>query len=189
MLESFVLHYLLVWQPLGYLIGFFGMMIEGDALLFTLTFLTSQGYFSFSLMLFSLFAGVLIGDWLWYQLGKHLHNSSWRLAQWIHKLASPLDKHLLDNPRRTIFISKFTYGVHHALLMRAGALHLPPKEFLKNDVLATVAWISVVGGLGYLSGASFLLVKHYVRYAEIGLLLGIALMLVITHVITRRSRV
>lgn len=186
MIESFFLHYVLNLGPLAYLIAFVGMMIEGDALLFTAAFLTHQGYFDFRFMLPTLVAGVLFGDLGWYWLGHWMHHySTSSLAHWIHRIAKPLDRHLLSRPRRTIFISKFTYGVHHAILIRAGALRLNIREFLKDDLYATSAWIALIGGLGYLSAASFVLIKHYVKFAEVALLLGLAAIFIISHIIVR----
>ncbi len=183
-MESFVIHYLLFWKPLGYAIAFFGMMLEGEFFLLTFGFLTSQGYFNIFSMIPVLLAGGLLGDFLWYWLGKYFFGSSrsrTRLPKWIHWLSHPVDRHLTDRPQRTMFISKFIYGANHATLMRAGALKVSSREFFKSNLYANCAWIIIVGGFGYLFGASLGLLKKYIRVAEIGLLIGAGLFLLASH--------
>ena len=63
-------HYLIAHQIFGYAIIFFGMMIEGDILLFTAGSLTHQGYFDIGVALILVFLGTIIGNNIWYVLGE-----------------------------------------------------------------------------------------------------------------------
>lgn len=166
-----LIHYLSLWRPLGYFLVFFGMMIEGDLVLFTAAFLTHQGFFDLNNMLVFSLGGAFIGDWLWYLLGLRL--SRFRLIRKLSdRVTSRFDTHLAERPFRTLFISKFTYGIGHLLLARAGLLRVKPQKFLKADVTAILIWALLVGGLGYLSSASFVLVRQYLRVFGIVLLIG-----------------
>ncbi len=175
---------------LGYAIIFFGMMVEGDILLFTAGFLTHQGYFDIDIMLLLVFLGTIIGDNIWYVLGELLgeKKSFLKVKKFIEKATSPFDEHLKNRTARTIFISKFTYGLCKSILLKAGAMKISFRKFIKADLAATFMWIFLVGGLGYLSSASFLAVRHYLRYTELTLLLGIAIFILISYVVTKISK-
>lgn len=181
------LHYLTEYQTLGYIIIFLGMMIEGDIFLFTVGFLTHQGYFEFGIAFLVVFSGVIIGDNLWYALGEMVNENS-VLGRFITRLTKPFDKHLKSRTIRTIFITKFAYGLHRPTLIRAGMLKLPLKKFIEGDIIAIIFWIFIVGGLGYLSSASFILMRHYLRYTELTLLFGLILFILISHFIRHISK-
>ncbi len=68
-MEIFLSHYLGFWLPVGYLVVFLAMMVEGDAALFAAAFLTHQGFFNLGVIIVVVFLGVLIGDLGWYWLG------------------------------------------------------------------------------------------------------------------------
>lgn len=183
-----ILHYLSEYQTLGYIIVFLGMMIEGDILLFTAGFLVHRGYFNIDIALLAVFSGVIIGDNIWYVLGELIDGKDNFFTRFIKRITEPFDEHLKKRTIRTIFISKFAYGLYRPTLLRAGMLKLPFKEFIKGDIIASVLWIFLIGGLGYVSSASFLLVRRYLRYTEITLLFGLILFILISHLITHVSK-
>lgn len=181
------LHYLTEYQTLGYIIIFLGMMIEGDILLFTVGFLTYRGYFDIGIVLLIVSLGIVIGDNLWYVLGEVIKENS-IFGRFITRVIKPFDEHLKKRTVWTIFISKFAYGSHRLTLLRAGMLRLPFKKFIEGDISASVVWILLIGGLGYISSASFFLIRRYLRYSEITLLFGLILFILVSHLITRISK-
>ena len=186
-----ILHdYLTTHQALGYAIIFFGMMIEGDILLFTTGFLTHQGYFDIGVASILVFCGVIIGDNIWYVLGELMggKKSFFKINKFIEKATNPFDAHLKNRPAWTFFISKFAWGLYRPIVLKAGALKISFSKFIEANLIATVMWIFLVGGLGYLSSASFLAVRHYLRYTELTLLLAIAVFILISHIVTKISR-
>lgn len=189
-MNSFIFHYLVFWRPLGYLIIFLGMILEGETLLFITGFLTHGKLFDIGDVLLIAMSGVLIGDLFWYWLGKILDPASF-LARRLEKIAVHFDRHLMARPFRTIFISKFAYGLNHALLLRAGALRIRTGDFIVSDFPAAILWVLAVGGLGYFSSASFFLVRHYLRFAELALLLGLIIFILIINLwrISLRSKI
>lgn len=181
------LRYLTEYQTLAYWIIFIGMMIEGDIILFTAGFLAHRGYFNVDALLLIVISGVILGDNLWYVLGEMLNEKSY-LYKFISRIASPFDEHLKNRTARTIFVAKFTYGFYRPLLLRVGSQRLPFRKFIEADIFASVVWIFIIGGLGYLSSASFFLIRHYLRYTELTLLLGIVIFILISHIITGISK-
>ncbi len=173
---------------MGYVIVFIGMMIEGDAILFTASFLTHRGFFDFFDMALVIFSGVLIGDSLWYWFGMWLYRKSPFVHRWLERATKPFDAHLMDRPLRTIFISKFAYGLHHPLLMRTGVLGISYKRFLQFDVVSSLAWVVIVGGIGFFSSVSFFFARRYLRFAEVALLLGLLVFFFLWHFISKSTK-
>lgn len=186
--HSFLLQSLIAWRPLGYALVFIGLMIEGDAILFAAAFLTRMGFFDFGDMTAIVLAGTLLGDTAWYELGARFRDSTWRIARWAERLTAPVDTHIRERPFRTIFISKFTYGLHHPILMRAGAIRLGYPRFIRVDFVATILWASIVGGLGYFSSYSFVLIRHYLRIGEVWLVIALVIFVLGWNLIGISSR-
>jgi len=180
---------LLLTAPwIGYTTAFVGMVLEGDVMLFTISFLTREGFFYPIPMFITIYAGVIIGDILWYRLGRHLAQSRKLLHRVFINLTEASDVHLAERPFRTILVSKFAYGIHHLILMRAGAINIPLKQFIRDDMAASLAWAVVVASLGYFSSYSFALARHYLRFAEIALLAGIVVFILAERYIRRQFR-
>jgi membrane-associated protein len=188
-MQSIILPFLALWKPLGYVLVFLGMIFEGDFILFTTGFLTNQGFFDFYDIILIVVGGTLLGDFLWYELGRRLNNHTPGLIKhWLNKITGPIDDHVVKRPFHSILISKFTYGLHHILLARAGMHGVSFKEFFKSDLIATPIWIVIIGGLGYSSGLSLDLAKHYLKFVELALLLTLVLFVLLLKFISNRSR-
>lgn len=185
---SFFLDALSTLYPYTYIVLFIGMVLEGDMVLFTAAFLMHQGVFDPGKALLTAFLGVIFGDLLWYTLGSKLKETDWRIARWAISIAKPFDEHLRTQPFHTIFMSKFAYGFHHAILMRAGALRIKIKRFLKDDIASTISWMFIIVMFGYFSSASFDLIKHYIRFAEIALFVGLLIFFIIWHYLAQRLK-
>lgn len=187
-LQTLFLSYLIIWKPLGYILAFFGMVFEGDGALFTLAFLTAEGFFDIGDMLIVILLSVVFGDTLWYFVGKKYITFFPRVVAWVDRFAKPFDRHLLERPTRTLLLTKFVYGAHHAVLIRAGMAKMDFRKFIKSDIISIVVWVGVVGGLGYFSSISLAYEKKYLRYAEIALLLALILFFVAEHYIKKFSQ-
>ncbi|MBI4920066.1 DedA family protein [Candidatus Azambacteria bacterium] len=186
-----ILHqYLTDHQALGYAIVFLGMILEGEIILFTAAFLISQGYFNAGLMFVLVFSGALIGDTVWYYFGKLVdgQKSFPRFKKFTEKITSPVDEHLKNRPIKTLFISKFAWGINRPVILKSGVLKIPFGKFIKADFAAALAWIFFVGALGYLSGASFSAAKRYLKYSELTLLMGIAIFILVDRVVAKISK-
>lgn len=187
-MDSFILSYLNYWTPLGYIIVFIGMMFEGDTFLFIASFLAHQGVFQPIPLFITALWGMIIGDNLWYSVGLKLRDSQSWIIRWAKRVAGPFDEHLKNNPLRTIFIAKFTYGLNHMMILRAGTLQIRWQDLEKSDILAIISWMAIVGSLGYFSSASFIYVKHYLRFGELALLFGLIIFFGLEYFITKKTK-
>ncbi len=187
-MKTIFLRALLYQKFIGYLIAFLGMIIGGEETIFTAYFLTHQGFFNFFIISGVLFLGVIIGDSFWLFLGRKINNKNSRIIKAVNSLAMPLDNLLLEHPRKTIFISKFTYNFYHLTLLRAGALNLKWKDLMKIDIPVSLLWIFIVAGLGYFSGEVSSLLKKQFHYLEIGLLVFFILFLTGSFFLSRQLK-
>ena len=170
------------WRLYGYTLLAFGIFIEGDAVLYTAGFLAHRGVFDPSLTFFWLLAGATLGDIVWYNLGSYLETQDNTIVRWLKKATNPFGLYLTNHPKKSLFISKFLYGVNHAILCKAGAMQTPLKTFIRNDLPANLLWIVIVGGLGYASSAGLVHMRHPVRMAELGLFVGILVIMFIFRI-------
>jgi membrane protein DedA with SNARE-associated domain len=171
-----------------YLVIFIGMVLEGEAVLFTAFYLAHQGYLNPQIMILVAFSGTVIGDLLWYVVGEHLEKTSVLARKIAAKISKHADRSLVKRPMATLFIGKFTYGLYHGLLLRAGALKINLKMYFKTILLSSFVWMALIGGLAYFSSVSASLLKHYFKYGEIGLVVGIIFLFLLTHFASKFSK-
>ena len=171
----------------AYALLFVGMALEGEIVLFTALYLANVGYFSFSYLGPVIVTGIFVGDFLWYRLGifLHTHPRFVKARVFIERYTRILDVQLLHRPVHTLFISKFTYGLNRPALIRAGAMGIPLTKFLEADIMAVVAWLTVIGGIGFGLSQSLESATHYIRYVEVGFVIGILAFIIITHLISK----
>lgn len=173
-MESFILNYATtIWSPAVYLIIFLGMFVEGDIFIFITSFLLHQGFLNPLLAFTVAFIGVIVSDSFWYYFGVALKRHPSFLGRWIERATKTFDGHIVNRSFHTILISKFAYGAYHIILVRCGMLDLKYKSFIKYDFFSSLIWILIIGALGYIFSASFSLVRQYLHFAEIALLLGL----------------
>jgi len=187
-METLIIQHLYFIGWIVYLIVFIGMILEGEAILFTALYLAHQGHLKPEIIILVALSGMFIGDILWYKLGSRLEKSSAFARKIAARVSKRLDKHLIKQPLTTIFIGKFTYGIYHAILLRAGALKIRFKTFLQAAISSSIIWFALIGGLAYFSSVSMNLLKRYFKYGEIGLVVGIIIFFVITHFISKFSK-
>ncbi|MBX4210624.1 VTT domain-containing protein [Candidatus Parcubacteria bacterium] len=187
-MHNLFLESLTAWRPLGYLLIFIGMMIEGDIFLFTAAFLTHQGFFSPMPVIVLGYSGSFIGDMIWYYYGQTIVHIIPFIGKSVNKIVGPFDRQLSLNPFRTIFTTKFTYGVHHPILMRARIAGIPPKKFIESDLLAIALWMLLIGSLGYFFSAYFRTIRHMLRLTEVSILAVFFGFFIIEYVIKKISK-
>jgi membrane protein DedA with SNARE-associated domain len=130
----------------------------------------------------------MTGDLFWFWVGLQLRERGGIVTHWARKIAGPFDEHLRERTFHTIFLSKFIYGVHHAILIRAGMLRMRLDKFIKIDFASSVTWIVVVGGLGFISSLSFDRIRHQIKFLEGALLIAFIGFLLISYLISYEAK-
>jgi len=179
--------YLTLSPAVAYTIVALGMVVEGDIVLFTAAFAASLGLLDLGDLAMTVFIAMLLGDAIWYSFGKAIRHAT---GNWfnkkISKITAPFDAHIKERPFHTIFLSKFAYGFHHAILLRAGSLKIPYPNLLRADIIATFVWMLIVGGLGYASGSWK--AEQYLRYAGYILLVAIVTFVIVEQIVVRQTK-
>jgi membrane protein DedA with SNARE-associated domain len=168
-MQTLFLEYITVSGPLGYFLVFLGTLIEGDAALLLVAFLARLHYINPWVAAVVILVSVVFGDACWFLLGRKYGNSDNRFARWLHKHTKTITVKFEDNFFRNYLFTKFTYGIHRFLIASLGAHStMSFKKYIKTEIIASLVWVVVIGGVGYGFAASFILLKKYVAFAEIG---------------------
>lgn len=167
-----------VW---GYVILFLAMIVEGEVLLIVAGMLARLKAFDLGDVLWISFAGVMIGDALWYGLGI-LTSRSQRFAR-VARYAETSVHTFLPNfrarPFRSILLSKFIYGANHATLILSGIMHVRFSIFIKAEAYASFAWVAIYAVAGFMFGHAALAMTHKaVRFALITLVFVVGFILI-----------
>ncbi len=184
-MHSILISHLARSPLIAYIIIGIGAAFDGEPFLFAAAFLAYRGIISTAKITIIIFFMTVIGDMGWYYLGTQFKYLPRILKLWISKLAGPFDMFMKRHPAKLFFISKFAYGIHHALWARAGSLSVPLKRLVLVDLIATALWMILAGGIAYSFSASFSEVTRYIGYVEIGLLVGIVVFVYIQYLIGR----
>lgn len=188
MADGTIAHFLILNKTLGYALLFFFLLLEGELIFFVAAFLAHRGFFDPLTLMAIALAGVLIGDVLWFTTGRNMHKTS-KLFQFAARhISRAFDSHVERVPMRVLFISKFTYGLHRAVLLRIGNTKMSLKTFLRGDILPSVVWVVTVFMLGYISSLTLVPLRHYLRFAEIGLAVVVISFAVLSYALSRVLR-
>lgn len=141
-LELFVLHHSF-W---AYVIVFAGMLIEGESFFLVASIFAGERYLRWGVLTGVALAGVLIGDWLFYLLGKFSKKT--RFGRWFTgrfpRYHRWLDQNFMARYPRLAFVSKFIYFVNRLTPFLAGWHGLALRTFFKIHVAAAIVWTGIM---------------------------------------------
>lgn len=184
-MESLVIQYLESLGPFIYLIIFIFLLSEGEAVMFISAYLLRMGTLKWPYLLPTVVAGVLLGDILWFRFGSYMEMAFPWVHRWVTRQAGPVKKFLVSRPYHTIFVMKYAYGMGRATQICAGAIKMPFATFFKADLIASACWMCIIGCLGYFGAASIMYYKQYLKYAEVGIVIGIVIIAVSSHIVSK----
>jgi len=183
-MDSFVLHNLDLWRPWIYSVLFLGLLLEGEAILFTAFYLVHQGKLDLGDTIGIAICGVLIGDSLWYFGGSAISGLP-IIKKIVARLPKDFDAFIGKRPKISIIVSKFIYGFHRPTLIRLKEAGVVYSNFLRADIPGALLWLSIVSALGYFFSSSTALLKEYFKYWEIGLTVSLIIFFFLTKLISK----
>lgn len=135
--------------PLAVIIGTF---ILEDATTMLVGILSADGLIGIPLSLFSLYLGIILGDFWLYGMGYLAANHRW--AKWFvnHERYEPIRSWLEERFEGAVFTSRFVPGMRLPTYTAAGFLQLPFKRFIPPVVIGTLIWTSLFFAAAYLFG-------------------------------------
>jgi len=152
-------------------------VIEGPIITVVTGVLSEQGYFDWFWALPLLVLGDLIGDFLYYWVGRTGGTPLAGLGRFlgVGEAVSPsLQRGLKHNAAKMLLIGKWTHTVGGLVLIGSGMLRLPLPRFMLVNLIATLPKTGVLFGFGYFASNYLPLVQHHVVLASI-VLCGIGL--------------
>lgn len=179
---------LVSWGPFVYPIIALAIFFEGEAVIFSTMFLVFEKILNPYITIPLIFVSVILTDFISYQIGKHGPRFLPRLAHYYEKLTEPLDSRLQNASFSTYLISKFTYGMHRAVLIKSGMIQVPFKKFARITCITSTIWIVVISAVSFASWKSVEIIGHSLRFIEIGLLVGVIVILVGSHLISHFAK-
>src|SRR6056297_3146799 len=129
----------------GYIFLFFGLIVEGEVVLLTATLVAYLlGYSMCWFLLVTVLCAVL-GDHIWYILGKVLNGKFIeKYGKFIFLPPARYDvlrKFLKNKGKKTFILSKFIYGMGNITVMASSVLGMSYKSFLRSDFIASFLWV------------------------------------------------
>jgi len=149
-------------------------VIEGPLVAIATGFLTAQGYLDWYSALILLVVGDLIGDLIYYWIGRSGRTPLAGLLRWLGVPATvtpDLQHRLMNNSTKMLFIGKWTHSIGMVVLIGSGMLRLPQLGFLVINLIATVPKIAVLFAIGYFAGGYYRLVEQHIVLS--GIVLGV----------------
>lgn len=137
-----------------YLIIFAGMFIEGDLIFLIGGIFALQGHLNWWRLVTAVFAGMFLGDIVWYWLGRYVRNTRFGffLIKRYRVYHDWLDKNLITRYWLLAIVSKFVYYVNRLTPLIAGWHKFGFTKFLKIHFLAACIWVSLFGAMVFLAG-------------------------------------
>ncbi len=158
------------------------ILLEGEAVIYSVMFLSFQGSLNLYAAVITICCAVALTDISSYAFGYYGKIFFPRIAKFYEKIIHPLDGRLQKMSFSVFLISKFTYGLHRAVMIRSGMLELPIKKFFRINLITNIIWIITISCLAFGSWKSIHFFEETLRYAEVFMLIFVVLLLIGSHI-------
>ena len=157
-LESLITSY-------GYVAIVVGAFLEGETILVLGGFAAHRGYLELPWVIFAAFVGSLIGDQLYFFLGR-THRTAFLNKRPTWKARVEKFQKLLERFRTPIIlIFRFLYGLRLVAPFAIGMSTVPIGEFIFLNTVGALVWAILIGAGGYFFGNALEAIigdiKHY----------------------------
>ena len=132
-------------------------VFEGPILAFMLGSLVALGYFNMFIVYTILLLGDLVPDVYYYFFGRYGEKKT-LISRYAGKLGIT-EEHFevvrrlwSTHPAKTMFFTKFAYGLSTPLLVSAGLIGMPLRRFLRYTIVISLIQYGVLLTLGYYFG-------------------------------------
>ena len=163
---------LIIWfLRYKYLVIFPVAVVEGPIITILSGFLASLGYLHFWLIYILIVIADLLGDSLFYMLGrfgrekfieKYGHYIGIRLNE-----VRGLERHFQKHKNKTLFIAKFAHGFGSIVLVAAGIARVPYKHVIRANAAPTAIKSMILMLIGYYYGQFYAKFNTYLNLAAI----------------------
>ena len=160
-----IFHFL---QQYGYWLMLPVMIVEGPVATILASTMAALGAFNvFVVLIFSVF-GDMLGDILFYAVGKKwgmdFVNVFGKYFGISRQLVERMEKYFQRHGGKTILAVKSTTGLCWATFVAAGVVKMDFKKFLKYSFLGGVIWSGFLVAMGYFYGYLWKQIKQYIGW-------------------------
>ena len=157
----------------GYLAVLIGTFLEGETILVLGGLAAHQGYLYLIGVIGAAFAGSLMGDQLFFFLGRR--HSDWILKKrptWQLKISRA--ENLISRYETVVILSfRFLYGLRSIIPFVLGMSRVRVGKFIALNMIGALVWAIAVGTAGYLFGRAFEMVLGEIKSIEKWVLAGV----------------
>lgn len=173
----------------GYWLFFIAAVIEGSLVTTAAGVAAGLGYFSLPLVMLISVAGDLVGDLVYYFIGRSsqtiLHSRFFRFFGMTPERVEDLERLIHTHTGKSLILIKLSPLIGPPGLITVGAVRVPFLKFLKITLAITATKAIFFGLLGFVSVKSYLGISKFFSHGSyvIG---AIVLMIAIVHLLYRR---
>jgi membrane protein DedA with SNARE-associated domain len=155
----------------GYWAILIGTFLEGETILVIGGFAAHRGWLELPLVMLAAFAGSVLGDQLWYFLGRrHAPRILHKRPQWEAKMAK-VTALVHRHQDRIVFFGRFLYGLRTVIPFAVGAAGVSPLRYTLLNAAGAAVWAVAFGCGGYFLGEVLERFLHELEHYE-ALVLG-----------------
>ena len=145
------------------------MILEGPIITVLSGFLVYLGFLNIFIVYPLLVVGDLIGDSIYYGIGRYCSKFSWvsRLENFLkydEKEEEFLKKHFKKHTVKTLLIAKITHGLGIPVQITAGIANVNFFEYISIETVGTMVKTLVLLVIGFYLGGSYLKINNYFQF-------------------------
>ncbi len=164
-----------------------GSAVEGDFSLILAGVVAHLGIISFPLAVAAGTLGSLVGDFVWYGLGR-VRGPSFRGGRLYRRVGPTIERLARQLGPWELLAARFVYGTKAASMVFWGLHGLTVPRFLLIDALGCALGAVVFTGLGYLVSGSATVLLGKVRRVQLWLLGALVVGVVIVYLVHRAAK-
>ncbi|MEJ2513605.1 MAG: DedA family protein [Gammaproteobacteria bacterium] len=158
----------------GYPAILVGTFLEGEVILVLGGFAAHRGYLDLPWVIAAAFAGTLIGDQLYFHLGRLRGRAFLDMRPGWQAPAERAFELLGKHEVLLILGFRFMYGMRIVTPFVLGASQVPVGKFLVLNAISALLWAAIIASLGYLFGQSVEALLGDVERYELWIFAGLA---------------
>lgn len=173
---------LAILEQYKYIVIFPIMIFEGPIITVISGFLVYLGFLNIFIIYPMLIVGDLIGDSMYYAIGKYGHSFEW--IQKIEKFLGYTDKseeflknHFEKHTTKTLLLAKVSHGLGIPIQISAGMAEVDFLKYLYLETIATIPKTLVLLAIGFYLGDSYVDINNYLH------LLAVVVITIVTVVL------
>ncbi len=164
----------------GLWIVFFGMIIEGTAVIILSGVLCHLGVLPYETTLIVAILGAIVGDQIWFYIGKNYANNFLSKSHILKEKVNNLKSKVETKAKWLAMSSRFIYGGAIAFPLVLGIQNYSHKKFTLFDIIGT-SLASIIGlTMGYLLSSSLRKITGEINQIEHFMLLFIIIIVIIS---------